>query len=225
MAIDLAPYKNRYAFGADSISDALWAVGSNETFEVDSQLCFVKNRGLKETQKFLDLGCGCLRGSAKIVDYLNDGNFYGADISEGLLSVIPSRLKMLGIKNQPNISLLNDYEFDKLFNIKFDMILSVSILTHMLPNAILPLFQGISKILKKNGIYYFTIYPTKHPIQEGDIEVSFFNKEWLIETGKQAGLEVKDIPGDYANPSPISNYIERVNFPEVAQWVMSAKLL
>lgn len=224
MTVNLAPYKDRYAFSANTVADALWAVGSNEEFEVDSQLTFVKNRGLLPEHKFLDLGCGCLRGSAKIVQYLDDGNFHGADISEGLMQMIPKRLAMLNITRTPITHLINDYEFLKLFNEKFHFILSVSILTHLLPDAILPFFTGVAKILRGDGVFYFTMYPTEKPIHEGDIEVSFYNKNWLIEQGKKAGLKIEDIPGDYPNPSPISNYIERVNFPEVAQWVMKGTL-
>lgn len=224
MTINLAPYKNRYVFGANTISDALWMVGSNEEFEVESQLTFVKNRGLLPHHKFLDLGCGCLRGSAKIVQYLDNGNFYGADISDGLIEMIPKRLAILNITREPITRVINDYDFMKLLNEKFHFILSVSILTHLLPDAIAPFFEGVSKILRKDGVFYFTMYPTNEPIHQGDIEISYYNKDWLIEQGKKVGLKVEDIPGDYPNASPVSNYIERVNFPEVAQWVMKATL-
>lgn len=225
MTVDLAPYKNRYEFKSETVSDALWAVGSNEEFEVNSQLIFVKNRGLKPEHKFLDLGCGCLRGSAKIVQYLDEGNFYGADISEGLIDMIPKRLAMLNITRSPITKLINDYEFMKLFNTKFHFILSVSILTHLMPDAVPPFFAGVAQILRGDGVFYFTMYPTEKPIHEGNIEVSFYNKGWLIEEGRKAGLKIEDIPGDYPNASPTSNYIERVNFPEVAQWVMKGTQL
>lgn len=220
---DLSPYKNRYCFSG-TVTDALWAVGSNEGFEIDAQIAFVKRMGLLPSHTFLDFGCGCLRGSAKILDYLDDGNFHGADISEGLLSAIPKRLELLGINKKPVIHLVNDYELWELIKEKFDFILSVSILTHLMPEAIDPLFNGISQILKDNGAWYFTLYPTNSDIHEGDIEYAKFNKGWLIERGKANGLLISDIDGDYENPSPISNYIERVNTSEIAQWVMKAVL-
>jgi len=222
---NLATYKNRYSFSG-GISDALWAVGSNEIFEQDAQLSFMKRVGLKPSDIFLDLGCGCLRGSAKIVDYLNAGNFYGADISDGLIDIIPMRLELLGITKKPNIYLINDYDFFGLIGKKFDYVLSVSILTHLLPGEIAEFFSGVSKILTKNGVYYFTIYPTTQAEFVGDIEQAEYNIEWLIKTGRENGLNVFDIPGDYKNPSPIPelNLIDRVNTPEMAQWVMGATL-
>ena len=222
MNVDLTESKKAYEFTSKSVDDALYAVGANDVMEVESQLEFVKNRGLLTTHKFLDLGCGCLRGSAKIVQYLDEGNFYGADISEGLLDIIPKRLAMLNITRSPITKVINDYDFLNLFDTKFHFILSVSVLTHMLPEMVPPFFAGVAKVLRGDGVFYFTLYPTNENLHYGNIDLSFFNKDWLIAEGLKAGLKIEDIPGDY--PNKFKNYIQRVNVPEMGQWVMKGTL-
>jgi cyclopropane fatty-acyl-phospholipid synthase-like methyltransferase len=223
VTVDLAQSKKLYEFKSDSVVDALNAVGANAKQEVESQLEFVKNRGLLPEHKFLDLGCGCLRGSAKILQYLNDENFYGADISEGLLDMIPKRLAMLNITRSPITKLINDYDFLNLFNTKFHFILSVSVLTHMMPEMVPPFFLGVAKVLRGDGVFYFTLYPTDKNLHYGNLELSFFNKDWIIEEGRKAGLKIEDIPGDF--PNKFKNYITRVNTPELGQWVMKGTQL
>lgn len=221
---DLDIYKNRYKFGGD-IDKAIEFVGGNGDFESINQFEFLKSVGLKPENKFLDLGCGCLRGTAKVVDYLNEGNFYGADVSDGLISLIPKRLESLAVVKTPNIFVINNFDFEEKLKTKFDVILSVSLLTHLLLDAIPYLFNGISKILKDDGSYYFTIYPVldEKNIFEGGIDLARHNKDYLKQIANEYGLKVEDIPGDYANPIQSNKLIERVNTPYIAQWVMKAE--
>lgn len=217
-------YKKRYEFNGIDPRSALYVVGANDEFEIEAQPKFMKEHGLAPQHKFLDLACGCLRGTIKLIDYLEPGNFHGADISPGLLKTIPDRCAQQGIVNKPVLWLINDYNFKKYMQIKFDFILSVSFLTHLLPAVIPDLFLGVSKILAPKGTWYFTLYPTDSADHHGDIEISYFRKSWLIEEGAKAGLKIEDIEGDFPNASPISNYIERVNVEGMAQWVMKASL-
>lgn len=221
--LNLEPYRKFYKTNG-SPKDSIYITGSNEMFEQVSQYNFMKYVGLKPTDKFLDLACGCLRGSIKLIDYLDDGNFYGADIEQSLLDAIPDRLFSEKINNKPNIFHINDYNFYELLKEKFDHILSVSLFTHLMPDVVPPLLEGIAGILKPTGTYWFTLYPCYFNDHEGDIGIAKFNREFLIHLGDKAGLKIEDIPGDYLNPSPMSNYIDRVNIPIMAQWVMKATL-
>lgn len=221
-AVDLSLYKTRYQFDGDKLKEALWLVGDNHVFELEAQPKFMKNQGLLPEHMFLDFGCGCLRGSAPLVDYLEEGHFHGADISDGLLKMAKQRVLDLGITKSPVLWLVNNYDLKNEILQSFDFILSVSVFTHILPDIVGPLFHGIHDILKENGIYYFTCYPLNDKDYEGDIEIMKYRKEFLIERGREAGLLVEDIKGDFPNPSPMSNYINRVNVPPMAQWVMKA---
>lgn len=216
----LALYKRRYEHTGD-LKQALYVVGDNHDFESITQTAFMQIAGLRPNHKFLDFGCGCLRGTAKLVDYLDDGNFFGTDVSEGLLGQSYRRLEEMGIKKTPCLQVLNDYNLEELFKEKFDFILSVSVLTHILSHDLPALFSGISKVLKPRGIWYFTIYPTEEAFS-GNVEIMRYNKQYLKDVAEQNGLYIEDISGDFPNPSPGIKFISRVNTPLLGQWVMRA---
>ena len=49
------------------------------------QFDFMTAQGLRPDMKFLDLGCGCLRGGVRFIHYLEPGNYYGLDANASLL--------------------------------------------------------------------------------------------------------------------------------------------
>lgn len=216
-------YKTKFQFKGD-LKNALYHVGSNEGLEEVNQPFFMKSVGLKPEHKFLDLGCGCLRGTVNLVDYLNDGNFFGMDVDSGILIKAVERIR--GCKNGICLSDISNFDLKSYIpdGLKFDYILSVSLLTHLLPDAIKELFHGVSEILKHSGVWYFTIYPLNDGAFEGSMAIAKYNKGYLIEQGAKNGLIIKDIAGDYENPCPPPRLIERVNFPMMGQWVMKASL-
>lgn len=219
----LESYKTKFKFNGD-LKKALYHVGSNEGLEEVNQPLFMKSVGLKPHHKFLDLGCGCLRGTVRLVDYLNDGNFFGMDVDNGILIKAVERIH--GCKNGVFLSEISNFDLKSYIpsGLKFDFILSVSLLTHLLPDAIPELFCGVSEILKPFGTWYFTIYPIDVSGFEGSMAIAKYNKGYIIEQGKKNGLNIEDIPGDYENPCPPPRLIERVNFPMMGQWVMKASI-
>lgn len=221
--LDFEVYKQRYKFDG-SIDEALYFTGANPEWEEKNQPEFMRSVGLLPCHKFLDLGCGCLRGTLNLIDYLYDGNFYGADVSEGLINAAEQRVFNNGIVNIPQLKVINDFELEKYFNVKFDYILSVSLLTHLFPDAIPYLFNGISKVLSDKGEYYFTIYPLydDRSVARGTIEIMKYNSDYLKTVGKEYGLIVTDLEGDYENPIASNQYLKRTNTPYIAQWVMKA---
>ncbi|MGB7539844.1 MAG: hypothetical protein WBM17_14975 [Anaerolineales bacterium] len=49
------------------------------------QFEFNKKRGLLPGHRFLDVGCGCLRGGIHFIQYLNTGKYYVLDINSSLI--------------------------------------------------------------------------------------------------------------------------------------------
>jgi len=49
------------------------------------QLDFIFTQKLKPEMKFVDIGCGCLRGGVHFLRYLNSGNYYGIDMRASLI--------------------------------------------------------------------------------------------------------------------------------------------
>lgn len=219
---DLSVYKKRYDHPAD-LKQALWSVGDNHQHELWAQPAFMMSVGLRKYHKFLDLGCGCLRGTALLVDYLEQGNFFGVDVSQSYIDQAQARLDMVGVRNKANLFCISDYDIFNLAKTKFDFILSVSILTHVMPDHIPALFSGVKECLSEKGQYFFTIYPETIYNYHGDIEAMGYKKEYLMDIGKQCGLSISDISGDY--PNLCDNFLKRVNTPMLGQWAMRATLL
>jgi SAM-dependent methyltransferase len=218
--IDVEKYNSNYPQGYD-LESAIEVVGSNADHELWAQPAFMMSVGLRRNHKFLDFGCGCLRGTALLVDYLQEGNFYGVDISAPILSQSFKRLDVLGVKTKPNLFHIKNYDLFGMLKTKFDFILSVSILTHILPADLGILFSSIREVLSDDGKYYFSIYPTEEANFLGDIGCMFYRKDYLIQEAKKEGLLVSDIEGNYRNLC--SNFISAVNTPMMGQWMMKAK--
>jgi len=218
-------YKKIYTFNGD-MREALFAVGDNEEFEVENQPRLARFLGLKQSDKFLDLGCGCLRGTAKLIDYLDKGNFHGADVSRGLLDKAEERVKKLKIKRKPTLWEMHDFNLEKLINEKFDFVMSISLLTHILPRELDKLFIGVRDILKPKGVWYFSIYPVENDLKnhEGNIEISRYHKNFLKTVGKKVGLVIDEIDGEFDNPVKSNQYLLKTNTPFCAQWIMKAGL-
>lgn len=223
---DLSIYSDRYKFSG-TVEQALYFVGDWHDYEAKTQPDFCKAHGLKPDSYFLDLACGCLRGTLPLVEYLESDRFHGADISEGLLDVARVRVAPFRQSKHPRFFKITDYNFEKAFDgKKFDFILSVSLLTHLLPEVIPDLFAGVAQILKPEGVWYFTMYPTDKIPGVGDVEMARQNRQWLMDIGQTAGLIISDLddglrPNDC--PGTSSAFQPTVN-STLGQWVMKAVL-
>lgn len=219
----LGAYQQAYEYDyKGDQADAIIRVGGNGDFEAKSQYDFMLKQGLKPFHHFLDLGCGCLRGTIRLIDYLDEARFHGADVSQGLLTAAEHRIKTMGIKNTPMFIRLNSFSDLRNFFTKFDYILSVSLLTHLLPDAVSDLFGAVKDVLAENGVWYFSIIPSLEADHVGDVSVSQYKKEFLGKLAQEKGLLIKDWLADHPNPAPDFQVIKRTNQPYIGQWMLEA---
>jgi len=206
--------------------DALAKVGDDVDYHEKKQYDFLMKHGLKKEHKFLDIGVGCLRGTMQIVNYLDKGNFFGMDISEEMLKFALERYldnrRDLGWDGKaPTLIKINDFNFQEDLGL-FDFIFANSLVTHLFPKDVEGLFHGVSRILKNDGVFYFTMYPGFQ--NEGDIGLMLQTKDWIIEAGKKNGLKIKELSGKFENDKPRHKIIETVN-SNLPQWVMKGVVL
>ncbi len=122
------------------------------------QLSFLIEQGLKCEDKVLDIGCGCLRGGIKLIDYLNVGNYYGIDCNSSLIKAGEIEVKNLDLcYKKPNLLQNNNFEFRK-FNIKFDYMFSCSLFTHLTEYYITLCLGKARQCLTPKGSYYSTFF-------------------------------------------------------------------
>lgn len=214
-----ASYWNNYE------GDPLMKVGGEAELEEHLQSRFCLVAGLKEKDVFLDYGCGCLRGTLGLVQYLLPDHFHGCDISEKLVQEGYVRAKERYGNDCVDLRIVDGFEISDLFGKKFDFILSVSLLTHILGDDLEFCFNGVSRVLKKNGRWFFTIYPLDEGDEKpfrGDIGLMFYKRSYLKDIGDRCGLKIDDYGTDLRpNPVASNQFLREVN-STLGQWVMVA---
>ena len=176
------------------------------------QLNFMIANGLKPEDKILDIGCGCLRGGIKFIEYLNTENYFGIDINQSLIDAGKYEIEQADLsEKKANLLLDSKFNIDR-FNKKFDFMLSVSVFTHLHLNIILRCLVNVRENLTPKGKYFSTIFLTMNSCQLEPLEhkphkiTTYFDKDpfhysldEIQAIAKVANLKVKLI-GDWNHP-------------------------
>lgn len=123
----------------------------------DFQFNFLIHHGLNVSDRFLDIGCGTLRGGIPIIQYLEKGKYYGIEVRKGVLAEGKKELRShrLEYKN-PNLFLFTDFnELD--FDNTFDKIFAFSVLIHMEDEIVNKCFSFVNKNLSEAGVFYANV--------------------------------------------------------------------
>ena len=121
------------------------------------QIAFLKAHGLNPHHILLDYGCGPLRGGIPIIEYLDEGNYYGADISKDALDEAEKELQENELDHKlPTLTHVKNLETLRLHTV-FDIIWAFSTAIHM-PDDVLGTFLGFcNRHLKKSGVLYMNV--------------------------------------------------------------------
>jgi SAM-dependent methyltransferase len=219
-------YKNRWTFNGTSEEAAIFS-GANVGYESRMQHDFMLSRGLKPEHSFLDYGCGALRGTIRLVDYLDDGNFCGSDISVGLLKEAILECQRLKLQHLPILQLMDSFDATFLCR-EFDYVLCNSVTVHIHPSDIEDLFIGIGSVLKPEGKAYVSIHPLDEKEQQDyrwDGYRWWYKTSYLITMARKSGLNLSNIPGKIANRVPGQRHpvIPFVN-TNMTEWMMEGTL-
>ncbi|MCC3571018.1 MAG: class I SAM-dependent methyltransferase [Microcoleus sp. PH2017_40_RAT_O_B] len=124
------------------------------------QLNFMVDRGLKPDMKLIDIGCGCLRAGVHFISYLNDGNYYGIDMSSALINAgYQKELDVSGRKKTPKNNFLVNSHFESYrFGVEFDFAVAQSVFTHLPLNQIRRCLFELAKCVKEGGHFYATFF-------------------------------------------------------------------
>ena len=123
----------------------------------DFQIKFLKENGLLPIHKFIDIGCGTLRGGIPLINYLNTANYYGIDVREEALNEGKKGLEEEDlITRNPNLILFEDFRLLEL-GVKFDVMFAFSVLFHLEDSIAKSCFEFIALHISDDGVFYANV--------------------------------------------------------------------
>lgn len=148
------------------------AVGGSWQAVGQLQFDFMKARGLQPHHRFIDVGCGCLRGGIHFVSYLDQGNYFGIDASQALIDAgINIELAKAGLEGRlapDNIVCTSEFDFGA-FTQPFDFGLALSVFTHLSFNTVRVCLERLAPAMSTGGVFFASYFlspggPTHLPL-------------------------------------------------------------
>jgi len=125
------------------------------------QFDYMRAAGLTPDMRFLDVGCGCLRGGIHVVNYLEAGNYFGIDLSRNLLDA-GYDLEITGARLQDKLPRTNLHATDTFdltpFGQIFDMALAVSVFSHLTLNHLKLCLMNLGSCMRPGGRFHVTYF-------------------------------------------------------------------
>jgi SAM-dependent methyltransferase len=176
------------------------------------QFKFLQSQGLLPHHKFVDIGCGALRGGIYFIRYLDKGNYYGLDINASLIEAGKIELQKQNLLEKNPTFLISDRFTVSDFDMKFDYGLAQSVFTHLFSNHIQRCLVEISRVFSPDGKFFATYFEAPRPaytdiihqipgntITNFDSDPFHYSFEEMKTLGDYAGLSVSRI-GEWGHP-------------------------
>lgn len=123
----------------------------------DFQINFLINTGLIPSHKFLDIGCGTLRGGIPIIKFLDGQCYWGIDVRKNVLDEAKGELHLAGLEEKkPALHEVSNYSELNL-NQKFDRIFAFSVLIHMSDLILAECLNFVSNNLSDKGEFFANV--------------------------------------------------------------------
>ncbi|WP_017590950.1 class I SAM-dependent methyltransferase [Nocardiopsis potens] len=186
----------RAVMASDAARDPKAAVGSrNEKRWLalgKMQFDYLVEHGLKPDQRMLDIGCGNLRAGWRFIDYLDEGNYYGIDISPDILIAAKKVLAERGLQEKlPHLTITQDLTFDFLPDGRFDVVHAHSVFSHSPIEVIDECLAHVGRILAPGGFFDFTFDRTEGAEHQVLREDFYYRTGTLIALAEKHGLQAR----------------------------------
>lgn len=139
-------------------------VGAGDLWQMkrDFQIKFLLDQGLQKSDKFMDIGCGTLRGGIPIIDYLDSNNYYGIEVRKNVLDEGRKELKSARLEHKnPTLISFNHFGDIKLVE-RFNIMFAFSVLIHLNDEIADDCFKLVGHLLSDNGFFYANVNIGSH---------------------------------------------------------------
>jgi cyclopropane fatty-acyl-phospholipid synthase-like methyltransferase len=157
-----------------------WGLNLGKEFHLN----FLKKHGLKKTDVFLDYGCGALSSGMHFINYLDANKYHGIDISPKVIEEGKKRVVKNNLENKNAfIKCIDSNEDFIIKNVKFDLIWSQSVFTHLPEDVARRIILNLKSLLSEKGKFYltFNLNTINEDVKQKNFKdfyfpISFFNK-------------------------------------------------
>jgi cyclopropane fatty-acyl-phospholipid synthase-like methyltransferase len=166
------------------------------------QLDFLVAQGLLPAHKFLDIGCGTLRGGRHLIRYLDAANYTGMDISRKAIEYGKGLIRTEGLSaKRPmlHLSKNKDLKFEELKGKAFDYLLAQSVFTHLMPEHIEECFQHVGTIMATGCRFFFTFIQALEFMQ-GGVKDFMYTASFFDSLAEKYGFNLVDFSIEYGHP-------------------------
>lgn len=123
----------------------------------DFQIRFLSDMDLKPGHYLFEIGCGTLRGGVPLIQYLENGHYFGVEVREEVLDEGRKELREAGLEGKNPTLLLSPKIAQLTVNRKFDYIWAFSVLIHMNDKILNDTLSFVSKHLSEEGVFYANV--------------------------------------------------------------------
>jgi len=125
------------------------------------QFDYLIEHGLESRMRMLEIGCGNLRAGRLFIDYLDDGNYWGIDISPEILLAALDTITAFDLQaKRPRLSLVRDLRFRFLDVESFDVVHAHSVFSHSSYEVLAECLANVGRVLAPGGFFDFTVHIT-----------------------------------------------------------------
>jgi len=166
------------------------------------QLDFLVAQGLLPTHKFMDIGCGTLRGGRHFIRYLDTGNYTGMDISRKAIEYGKGLLRAEGLLvKRPvlHFSKNKDLRFAQLRGKAFDYLLAQSVFTHLMPEHIEECFRHVGTIMAHGSKFFFT-FNEESEFRQGGVKDFMYPRSFFDTLAERYSFKLMDFSLEYGHP-------------------------
>lgn len=152
-------------------------VGGGNYHKIGEQIFtqLIDHAGLRPDYRVLDIGCGTGRVAGHLVNYLNStGHYVGFDVAKAAIATCRRRFREIAphfeficvdVKNgdyNHRANMAADVFKFPLIDESFDFVFATSVYSHMPISEVRQYLCETSRVLKKNGVTFFTGYLLHH---------------------------------------------------------------